>query len=77
MRQDHLGDLDINERIILKRILYNFTVNATYLFEYFALYVSTIKGRLQVLQIMYKKKLRGFSPLANYTDRTIAVGQRS
>jgi hypothetical protein len=24
-----------------------------------------------------KKKLRGFSPLANYTDRAIAAGQRS
>jgi hypothetical protein len=24
-----------------------------------------------------KKKLRGFSPLANYTDRVIAAGQRS
>jgi hypothetical protein len=24
-----------------------------------------------------KKKLRGFSPQANYTDRTIAAGQRS
>jgi hypothetical protein len=23
------------------------------------------------------KKLRGFSPLANYTDRAIAAGQRS
>jgi hypothetical protein len=25
----------------------------------------------------HKKKLRGFSPLANYTDRAIAAGQRS
>jgi hypothetical protein len=24
-----------------------------------------------------KKKLRGFSPQANYTDRAIAAGQRS
>jgi hypothetical protein len=24
-----------------------------------------------------KKKLRGFSPLANYSDRAIAAGQRS
>jgi hypothetical protein len=24
-----------------------------------------------------KKKLRGFSPLVNYTDRAIATGQRS
>jgi hypothetical protein len=24
-----------------------------------------------------EKKLRGFSPLANYTDRAIAAGQRS
>jgi hypothetical protein len=24
-----------------------------------------------------KKNLRGFSPLANYTDRAIAAGQRS
>jgi hypothetical protein len=26
---------------------------------------------------LYLKKLRGFSPLANYTDRVIAAGQRS
>jgi hypothetical protein len=26
---------------------------------------------------IHKKKLRGFSPQANYTDRTIAAGQRS
>jgi hypothetical protein len=26
---------------------------------------------------LVKKKLRGFSPLANYTDRAIAAGQRS
>jgi hypothetical protein len=34
--------------------LYNFTVNATYLFEYFALHVSTTEGHLQVLQTTYK-----------------------
>jgi hypothetical protein len=26
---------------------------------------------------LQKKQLRGFSPLANYTDRAIAAGQRS
>jgi hypothetical protein len=28
-------------------------------------------------QTTHKKKLRGFSPQANYTDRAIAAGQRS
>jgi hypothetical protein len=30
-----------------------------------------------ILKNKYKKKLRGFSPQANYTDRAIAAGQRS
>jgi hypothetical protein len=29
------------------------------------------------ITINNKKKLRGFSPPANYTDRAIAAGQRS
>jgi hypothetical protein len=33
--------------------LNNFTVNAAYLFECFALHVSTTKGNLQVIQTMY------------------------
>jgi hypothetical protein len=36
-----------------KGILYNFTVNATYLFEYFVLHVSTTKGYLQMLRTTY------------------------
>jgi hypothetical protein len=34
-------------------------------------------GQMRVLNNIEKKKLRGFSPLANYTDRAIAAGQRS
>jgi hypothetical protein len=33
-------------------------------------------GRFKT-QAMTKKELRDFSPLANYTDRAIAAGQRS
>jgi hypothetical protein len=31
----------------------------------------------KILLVIKKKKLRGFSPQANYTDRAIAAGQRS
>jgi hypothetical protein len=35
------------------------------------------KGKPRNSNMLEKRKLRGFSPQANYTDRAIAAGQRS
>ena len=44
-------------------------------------YVSSIRvisrSHLILLHLIMKKKLRGLSPRANYTDRAAAAGQRS
>jgi hypothetical protein len=40
-------------------------------------HIENIKVVPEQKLILSLKKLRGFSPLANYTDRAIAAGQRS
>jgi hypothetical protein len=40
-------------------------------------YSSSLCNIFHIDSVYNKKKLRGFSPLANCTDRAIAAGQRS
>jgi hypothetical protein len=45
--------------------------------QYFIPYSINFLISMIRITIPNKKKLRGFSPQANYTDRAIAAGQRS
>jgi hypothetical protein len=63
--------------VIMVNIKVFWNVKTCLLVNSYLLYQFTRREALEYLKVSDKKKLRGLSPRANYTDRAAAAGRRS